>query len=240
MAFKEKLFEGKYTYYLGGKEYSQEDFEVLQEDKLQGNWFYNAEVLSRMKTGEFLRIHVQAEFTHGFDPLEYNVRRTLGDKESTETFSIDQRDKRVFYEFEGIDGVQRFDKIVNGKPHFATPCFSMSTVMINSKKLDPVHRTPYSIITSDNVWEYSGPFVEREIYMELQDLEQIPLMIGERELKATHCKMLQVDAKGSVMPESQDIFLSKYNFLPYKAIFTNEVEIVVDYLKNHESNKVRI
>lgn len=235
MAFKEKLFEGKYIYSLDGKEYSQEDFLVQKEDKMQGNYFYFAEVLSRVKTGEFLRIQVNVELSNGFDPLEVSIKRSLGGKESFENYSINQKDKNVSYSFRGLNGEHQFAKVVGGRPQFATPCFAMSTLMINTKKIDPVHRTPYTIITSNNIWEYEGPFSEREVYLELQDLEPVPLVINERELNATHCKMLQVDDKGTVLDEAQDIFLSKYNYLPYKAVFTNGVVIEVDTLKSFEN-----
>ena len=239
MAFKEKLFEGKYIYTAKGKEYSQEDFSVLREDKLQGNFFYQAEVLSRMSTGEFLRIDVKAEFSNEFEPLEYSIVRSLGAKESQETFSINQKNKLVSYLFEGSGDTNRFEKIVNSKPHIASPCFSMSTVMINAKRLDPVQRTPYTVITSDNVWTYQGPFTEEDVFIEFQDIEQVPLEIQGKELNASRCKVLRLDKKGRVQPDFQEVYLSKHQNIPYKAVFPNEIEIVIDHLRSFEDSKVR-
>ena len=239
MSFKEKLFEGKYNYLKDGKVYTQEDFTVLKEDKIQGEYTYNAEVLTRVHTGEFLKIFVEAEFMHNFDPLRYQITRSLGDKESVETFLINQKDKNYTYIFDGVNGKQQFEKIVNGKPHIASPCFVLSTVMINAKKLDPVHRTTYSVITSSNIWDYEKPFVEKDIVLELQDLEQVPLKVGDRELKATHCKVVYFDDKGQISDHHDDIFMSKYNYIPYKAKFSDGLEIEVESLRNYEQHRTK-
>lgn len=239
MSFKEKLFEGKYNYLQDGKIYTQENFTVLKEDKIQGEYTYNAEVLTRVRTGEFLKVFIEADFAHNFDPLVYRVRRNLGDKESLEVIHINQKEKIYTYTFTGEDGKHQFERVVNGKPHIASPCFVLSTVMINSKKLDPVHRTTYSVITSNNIWQYQGPFVEKEVTFELQDLEQIPLRIGEKELKATHCKIVYTDEKGKLKDYHDDIFMSKYNFIPYKAVFSNGLEIEVESLRNFEQHRTR-
>lgn len=239
MSFKEKLFEGKYNYLQQGKVYTEENFTVLKEDKMQGGYTYTAEVLSRVRTGEFLKIYVEAEFAHNFDPLAYRVRRNLGDKESLEEFYINQKDKNYIYTFEGFGGKHQFERIVNGKPHIASPCFVLSTVMINSKKLDPVHRTTYSVITSNNVWECKGPFVEKEVIFELQELDQIPLKVSDKELKATHCKIVYTDEKGQLKDHYDDIFMSKYNYIPYKAVFSNGLEIEVESLRNFEQHKTK-
>lgn len=239
MSFKEKLFEGKYNYLDGDKVYTQENFVISKEDKVQGNYEYQVEVLSRVKTGEFLKIFVEAEFNNAFDPLHYKIVRSLGHKESTEIFHVNQKDKIYNYTFIGDGGTHYYDKVVNGKPYIASPCFSLSTVMINAKKLDPVHRTVYSVITSNNIWEYEAPFTEKDIYMELQDLDQVPLDIGGKELSATHCRIVYLDDKGHILDHQDDIYLSKYNFLPYKAVFANGLKIEVEALKNYDQNRVK-
>ena len=74
MSFKEKLFEGKYNYLQDGKIYTQENFTVLKEDKIQGEYTYNAEVLTRVRTGEFLKVFIEAYWGFAFTPnLSYNM-----------------------------------------------------------------------------------------------------------------------------------------------------------------------
>ena len=111
--------------------------------------------------------------------------------------------------------------------------------MINAKKLDPVHRTTYSVITSSNIWDYQGPFVEKDIVLELQDLEQIPLKVSDKDLKATHCKIVYFDEKGQIRDHYDDIYMSKYNFIPYKAVFSDGLQIEVETLRNYEQHRTK-
>jgi hypothetical protein len=238
MAIKEKLVEGKYIYYMHEAPYSEESFSVSKDDKQQGNYYFEAETHTRVKTGEFLRVNISYTLTGSFEPLNIRIERLLGDKTSVEEFDVDQKTSEVSYVFTCGDITQRFSKIVNGKFHFATPSFSILMLMTHMKKIDPVHRTPYTIVTSKNIWTYEGPFSEEEVYVELQSLDQTQINIGGKDLKATHCKLLQVDENGTIAIEGHDIYLSKYFSIPYKGIFGEDLIIQIDKLKNYEAQRI--
>ncbi len=235
MSVKEKILEGKYNYFNEGHVYTEEIFHVERETGIQGNFFFNAEVLSRVKTGEFLKIYTEYEVNKNFDPVHVKITRQLGAQTSQEDFSIDLKTKVTHYKFTCDEKENRFEKILMSTPHIAAPCFLTSMIMVNQKKIDPVQRTPYTLISSNNIWKYKGPFFEHETYLELEELEPQKIIIDGNELKATHCKLLQVDSNGSINSAGRDIWLSKYYYIPYLAKFDKNLEIRIETLKNLES-----
>lgn len=233
-----KLLEGKYFYYENKNPYSEENFQVSKEDKSQGNYFFNAQTNTRVKTGEFLKVDIKYTLNGEFEPLEVEITRLLGGNKSTELFLVDNKKSEVVYKFINDQSEDIFSKIVSGRFHFATPCFSLSMLMTHMRKIDPVHRTPYTIITSKNIWNYNAPFTEEEIYVELQSLDPAKINISGKELKATHCKLLQVDENGTIATEGHDIYLSKYFSIPYYGRFSDSLKIEIDRLKNFESQRI--
>lgn len=234
MKYQNKVIEGSYQYYQDGTSYSEENFKLLTEDKSQGNYYLKAEVLSRVKTGEFLKIISEYEFNHAFEPLNVSITRTLGDKESKESYLIDQKNKNVRYTFKDEDNSHKYEKIITGKPHFATPCFSGCMMMTLSRKIDAVHKTPYTIITSDNIWDYKAPFYEKEVFVELMSLDPRIIEIGGNELKTTHCKLIE-SKDYNASNSGFDIYLSKYYSIPYKIVFSENFYIEVERLKHFEN-----
>lgn len=237
-SIKEQLIEGKYEYLNNGTPYSEESFSISREEKPSGKYTFEASTHTRVRTGEFLKILISYLTTTNFEPLNVRIERQLGDKNSIETFDIDQKTSNVSYKFESADKVESFNKIVSGRFHFATPCFSLSMLMTQMRKLDPVHRTPYTIITSKNIWDYEEPFQEEEVYVELQSLDPAKINISGKELTATHCKLLQVDENGTIATEGHDIYLSKYYSVPYQGDFGNGITIQIDKLKNFSSQRI--
>lgn len=230
-----KILQGKYNYLSQNKIYSEENFKVFKEDGKNANFLFESEVLSRVKTGEFLKIYVKYKVTRNFDPMEISITRQMGDKESIESFTVDEKTKNYHYKFVGTESTQTFDKIFASRPHVATPAFLTSMMMTNQKRLDPVQRTAYNVITSQNFWNYDSPFEEKVIYAELQSLEPKEIEINKKEVKATHCKLLQ-DNMGTHSEDGHDVFLSKHFNIPYLAIFSPELHIQVDHLKSYEAN----
>ncbi len=235
MSIKEKVLEGKYNYYNQDQNYTEENFKVEREGGRQGNLIFYSEVLSRVRTGEFLKAYVEYEVTKSFEPINVKITRQLGAKESIENFNFDQKTKIITYSFESEGKTNYFEKVVNSKPHVGAPCFLTSMIMVNQKKIDPVQRTPYIIITSDNIWSYESEFQEKEIYIELQELEPKNLTIDGNKLKATHCKLLQVDDNGTIIDVNHEIYLSKHFYIPYLATFGENLKIEVEYLKHYET-----
>jgi len=235
MQTHELLLEGKYNYLQQDKLYSEENFTLKKEDKPNGNYLLEAETLTRTRTGEFLKTIIQYAFTSKFNTKEVSVKRLLGPKSSTETVTANHRDKTCKYTFQNNDVKHNQDIYFGGYVHFATPCFVSSMLMTQMKKIDPVHRTQYSILTSENIWDFKEEAKEQDVYVELQEMEPVMIELGGNELKATHCKLLHVDENGTIAMEGHNIFLSKYFGIPYRGIFDGGITIEIEKLKNYES-----
>lgn len=231
MAFSEKILEGKFLYFKDGNQYSEEFFTLEREDKTNGNFTFSSEILSRVQTGEFLKIYTDYELTSKMDPLNAKVTRSLGKNKSTERYYIDQKDKIVTYTFDGRDGYNDFEKIVNGKFHIATPSFCTSALMTLMRKIDPVQRTPYLVLSSQNIWEYTGPFEESLVFVELKSHEPETIVVNNNELTATLCHFFEDDRDSKIPAEPSAFYLSKHFSIPYKAIFQGGIEIRVQKLK---------
>ncbi len=239
MAFSEKIFEGKYLYYKDGNQYSEELFSLGREDKTYGNYTFSSEILSRVGTGEFLKVYTDYELTSKMEPLNVRVKRSLGKSQSTERYFIDQKDKTVSYNFDGRNGYFDYEKVINGKFHIATPSFCTSALMTQMKKLDPVQRTPYKVLSSQNIWEYVAPFQENIIFIELKSHEPVQLKINNNELSATLCHFYEDDRDSKTPAIGNPFYLSKHFNIPYKAEFPGGLEVVVDKLKILEAKEYK-
>lgn len=229
-----KILQGKYNYLNQNKLYSEENFRVYREEGRRVSHLFKSEILSRVRTGEFLKIEVSYRVTKHFDPLSVKISRRMGQKESTELFEINPKDKNVHYSFSSAHEEYTSNKIMSTRPHIATPAFLTSMMMTNQKRLDPVQRTSYSLINTENLWSYKGEPEERMVFAELQALEPQDIIVNKKPLKATHCKILHKN-QGLSSEAGQDIFLSKHFNIPYLGIFTPDVEIRVDHMKSFDA-----
>lgn len=230
-----KILQGKFNYLSQNKIYSEENFRVYREEGRRISYLFKCEVLSRVKTGEFLKVYIEYRVSRHFDPIEISITRLMGNKESKENFSVDPKTKNYTYTFQTKDGTQSYDKVLTSRPHIATPAFTTSMLMTNQKRLDPVQRTNYTLITSDNVWEYQGPFFEKSIFVELQALEPKDVMVSSKTVKALHCKLLSSNL-GTSSDQGHDIYLSKHFNIPYLGIFSDDLKITTDHLQSLEAN----
>lgn len=235
MQTHELLLKGKYIYLQDNKPYSEENFILKREDKPNGSFLLESETLTRTRTGEFLKTLTEYGFTANFNTTHVSVRRLLGDKSSVEEIKVNQRQKIATYTFTKDNSKQSNEIYFGAYVHFAAPCFVTSMLMTQMKKIDPVHRTQYSVLTSQNIWDYQGEAEEQSVYVELQEMEPVTIELGGNELKATHCKLLQVDENGTIASSGHDLYLSKYFGIPYRGIFDDNVVIEIDTLKNYES-----
>ena len=167
--------------------------------------------------------------------MEISITRAMGEKESVESFEVDPKTKNYHYIFKTDDHEEHHNKIISSRPHIATPSFLTSMMMTNQKRLDPVQRTSYSIISSDNVWEYGSAPYEKEVFIELQALEQKEIQVGKKKIHATHCKILQNNNSSST-DSGHDIYLSKHFNIPYLGTFSPELYIQVDHLKSFDAD----
>ncbi|MEX0798870.1 MAG: hypothetical protein WEB87_05610 [Bacteriovoracaceae bacterium] len=235
MSFQEKIIEGKYNYFQKNQIYCEEHFKVFKEEKRHGNFTFNAELLSRVDTGEFLKIYVDYELTNNFEPLNLRVKRSLGGSKSSERFSVDLKDKKISYAFNGKNGFHENEKVVTGKFHIASPAFCSSMLMTQARKIDPVHRTAYDIVSSSNIWTYEEPFHESMLHVELMKLEPVTIELQGNEVQASHCNIYEEDKLKNPNAAGYPLYVSKHYQIPYMAQFQGGIRVEVESLKNYES-----
>jgi hypothetical protein len=236
MGYQEKIIEGKFNFYNENQRYCEEFFSLYQDaSSPQGSFTFNSEILSRVETGEFLKIYVDYELSYQFEPINLRIKRSLGAKKSTERYAINQKDKTIQYQFSSKFGSGDHERAINGKFHLASPSFASSFAMTQHKKPDPVHRTPYVSITSPNIWKYEGPFVEGMVHVELVNSEPKTIKLRDgREVQAVHFKIFDEDRLSNPHGEGHDFFISKYYQIPYKAEFKNGLNVEIEVLKNYK------
>lgn len=236
MEFQEKLIEGKYNYFKNNSLYCQEYFTLYHEEKKHGSYTFQVELMSRVNTGEFLKIYVDYELTHNFEPLNVRIKRHLGSNKSTERFSVDLKDKKLLYTFNGEGGFKEIERATSGKFHISTPAICTSMVMTHARKIDPVHRTPYEIISSDNIWSYESPYQEATLHIELMKLEPVHINVAGHDLQATHCNIYEMDKFNNPTAQGYPVYLSKHYQIPYLAEFADGIRVEVEELKSFEKD----
>src|SRR6478609_1004657 len=93
------LLEGSYFYFERGTNYSQENFKFIQLSDTK-NFQVLSEVLSRIETGEFLKINVLYEMTPQFLPLHVRIEKSIGNNYALEDFKCDHHAGQLHYLFQ--------------------------------------------------------------------------------------------------------------------------------------------
>ena len=232
---KENVIEGRYIFLKNGFLYSEEVFLITREDIVNGGYLFKSELLSRVPSGEFLKIDVNYKTNSSFDPLEVTVVRSLGEKFSTEQYKVDQKSKQVYYTFDGMDGTHEFERNVSGKFHISTPAFVTAALMTLMKKMDASQTTTYRVLSTTNIWTYDTHFIENDVNLILKSLNSVELKINGSAVMATHCQLFDSTEGESYNNQNSDFYLSKHLNIPYKAVLSEELEVRVDKLKVFEN-----
>lgn len=235
MAHHDKIWEGKYLYLKNGQQYSEENFIVLREDARSPSHKIESEILSRVSTGEFLKINVEYVLNSQFEPSLVKIHRSLGGNESFETFLINHTERKIDYEHKNKLQTNSIEIMPNGRFQITTPSFATTLLCTLARKVDPVQRTPYSLIVSDNVWNYTKRLYEKSIYLEQMANSMVEIKIGKNELQANLYHMFQFDKSATAKEEGVPFYVSKHFGLPYKAEFADGHSIQIQFLKNTES-----
>lgn len=225
-----KLFEGSYEYFQDNKKYSQESFEVFRNDHT-GDYVFQSEVLSRVKSGEFLKVQVNYIMNFKLRPLKVTITRHLGRLFAIEDFDLDPNNHTMTYTF--TDNKEVFEQItkpVAQRCTIATPAFLTATLFTNSGKFSALGRTPMPLIVSDNEWEYKGPPQEKSVYAEFVNSESDNLVINNQKLKSTKCQVYQHDTSESIQEDPAVFHVSKYMGMPYFMI-AGDLKVSIKNLK---------
>jgi hypothetical protein len=225
------LLEGSYFYYEKGTNYSQENFKLLHVTDKQ-NYQVLSEVLSRIETGEFLKINVLYELNAQFLPLHVRIEKSIGSNYSLENFQVDHHAGQLHYTFQNATTQQEFHRPMTTRHYLAAPSFATSTLFTLTRKMDAAARTPVTLISSVNDWTYQSPPTEKMVFVEWKIKDMDDFKIGESSLSASHLLVYQNDSTNADIEQPVSFYVSKHYGIPYQMTH-GEREIRVHNLKKN-------
>jgi hypothetical protein len=230
----EKMFDGSYNYLDKGVHYSQENFTVVKHP-LRNEIIFKSEILSRVSTGEFLKINVTYEVNMYWAPQKVIIEKSLGPNTATEIFIADNDAQMLNYEFTNNTGTHKFSKNIVTRYQIATPAICCSMISSMIKKLDSHSRSSSILVTSQNNWEYVAPITDQSIFMEYKVHEQTDLNINGQNLSAVKCLVFQHDVLERAEDEVPTTFyLSKHIGIPYQ-VEHGDLLIQIRYLNKNKT-----
>lgn len=225
------LLEGSYFFFEKGTNYSQENFKLVQLADKQ-HFQVISEVLSRIETGEFLKINVLYEMGPHFLPLHVRIEKSIGNNYSLENFNCDHHAGQLHYTFQNATSQQEFKRPITSRHYIASPSFSTSCLYTLSKKFDTGGRTAVNLISSSNDWVYEAPPQEKIVYADWKLKDMSDYKLGEASLSASHLLVYQNDSTNADIEEPVNFYVSKHFGIPYQMIHGDR-EIRVQNLKKN-------
>lgn len=227
----EILLEGSYLYYEKQLNYSQENFKLVHFLDNQTYHIYS-EILSRIETGEFLKVIVRFEMNNQFHPIFVRIEKSLGNRYAQETFKADLSTQELLYTFQNSKSTQEFKKSFSAKHYLTSPAFATSAVFSLTKKFDPTGRTPATFLGSTNDWEYEKPPEEKVVFAEYKTREILDFKINNAPLSAGHLCLYEFDSSSSTVETPVELFVSKHYAIPYQ-LLQGDQKIVIKNLKKN-------
>jgi len=227
----EILLEGSYLYYEKEVNYSQENFKFVSFSEGQGYHIY-AEILSRIQTGEFLKVIVRVEMNHNFIPLLVRTEKSIGNKYAQELYVADTTSQELHYTFQTTNFSQDFTRPFSAKHYLTSPAACTAALFTLSRKFDATGRTPVVFISSENDWTYKGPPTEKVVYAEYLSRELPDFKLHGSSLPAAHLCLYEFDSSHAIAEAPLEVFLSKHYAIPYQ-LLSGDQKIVIKNLKKN-------
>ncbi len=227
----EIILEGTYQYFEKEVNYSHENFKLVYLPDEQSYHIY-AEVLSRIETGEFLKILVRYEMNSHFLPGFVRIEKSIGNKYALETFEMDSTNLELKYEFQNSQGTQEFKRAISAKHYITSPAVSTSAIFSLSKKFDATGRTPVILIGSDNEWTYSGPPTEKLVYADFKARDLADFKLRGNLLSASLLCLYEHDSSHADLEDPVEIYLSKHYSIPYM-LSNGDLKVEISKLKKN-------
>jgi hypothetical protein len=227
----EILLEGSYLYFQKEVNYSQENFKLVSFPETQSYHIYS-EILSRVETGEFLKVMVRYEMNNHFYPTFVRTEKSLGSRYALEVFKFDSVNQELHYTFQTSKSTQEFNRNLNARHYLTSPAFATSAIFTLSRKLDANGRTAVALVGSNNEWTYEQPPEEKLVYAEFTTREVPDFKLNNTPLSASHLCLYELDTSASGGEEPVEIFVSKHYAIPYQLIHGDQ-KIVIKNLKRN-------
>lgn len=227
----EIILEGSYLYFQKDVNYSQENFKLINFPETSSYHIYS-EILSRIESGEFLKIMVRFEMNDHFQPTFVRIEKSLGNRYAQEVFKFDIAAQELKYTFQNSKGSQDFTRNLSAKHYLTSPAFATSAIFTLSKKFDPTGRTAVSFVGSQNEWTYEHQPEEKLLFAEFKTREAPDFKLNNTPLSASHLMINEFDSSSVSVETPVEIFISKHYAIPYQLI-QGEQKIVIKNLKKN-------
>lgn len=227
----EILLEGSYLYFQKDVNYSQENFKLVHVAETQ-NYHIYAEVLSRLETGEFLKILVRYEMNQHFTPHFVRIEKSIGNKYALESYKIDAATQELHYNFQNSQMSQDYKRSFNIKHYLSSPAISTTAMFTLTKKFDATGRTAVVLLSSDNDWTYQGPPTEKILYADFKARDMDDFKLHGNPLSASHLCLYEMDTSAVSSEQPVNLYLSKHYSVPYQ-LQQGDLKIVIKNLKKN-------
>lgn len=236
-----KVFRGAYNYLRHGNIFSEETFEVFKERK-EGTYTFEAEMHSRVATGQLLTIKVTYNVNKDYIPVFVFIEKFLGEDITKEIWTYDSRTTKLYYSFLDKNGEKtEVELSTSPKFHIATPCTSSSMLFLRSKKFDSTSKNVYSVWSSRNKWIYEQEPTVQNISVQKISTTFETLVVDDQKLQAMEYRMTEDVEEDTSKNKEQvilpyiRIFLSKHVTIPYMVRDDDDgTKIQIKYLNDLE------
>ncbi len=237
----EVLLKGSYDYRNNDNIYCQEKFQV-QRNLSELTTEFVSESLSRVSTGEMLKIKVNYTIGKDWIPKSVMIDRSLGINHVIETFECNQRTNKLQYTFMDI-AEKKVDEYETSTPprfHISTPTVASGFLFIMSKKFDNTGDNNYTLIGSSNRWEFVDKLIQKNIAMRKLDHLDENIKVEGANFQGTWYRIRSVEntdefSVANIESSEHDyveIMLSKYITIPLSIKQPDGTTIVIQSFTN--------
>lgn len=231
-----KIYRGAYTYFSGENQYAEETFEVFKEPKdLSIN--FKSQILSRVSTGELLKIDVDYSVGKDWLPRTIHLTRSLGKQTINELYYYDNSRNVITYRFIDSDGNET-TKTTSTPPrfHISTPATCSNFLFILTKKFDINGKNSYTLYSSTNHWSADHDLEQHSVTLYRNGPASDPLVVGKNVLQGDEYFLLPGVISSDETSKDElpmKLYLSKYITIPYQIYDQkNNMKVQVKYFNN--------
>lgn len=227
-----RLYRGAYEYISDGNNYMEEKFEVFKEKKTLEN-HYEAELLTRVSTGEVLKVLVSFVINKEWLPQSVMITRTLGSNYVKERFTYTQRRNSLRYSYESPHNIKEETLITPPKFTIQTPSTACSMTFISSKKIDQTAENFYYAYVSPNGSIYKDNIYNKNMVIKRAKLGELTnISIGDTLVSATEYIVYDDLKEDSRARQKMHAYISKHLMIPYKLYIDDKNYIQIKYLND--------
>ncbi|MBF0362497.1 MAG: hypothetical protein HQK49_15875 [Oligoflexia bacterium] len=223
------ILKGAFEYIHNKRVFSEENFLVFKNTK-DSSLIFDSELLTRLDTGEFLKIYVNYQINKDWVPIEVMIDKQAGKQVAQEYFKMDVKRNILSYHFAINKDKKEFKIQVPPKFQISTINSVTSFAFLSSKKYDPTGKNFYNLLVSDNILDYRTPPKMSYVVVERIGTSVQKLKMGEKTLKAMVFKVNSQDGFDNQSEEPITVWISKYHSIPYLVEAHNDTRIQIKYL----------